>query len=282
MVQDTALHRGRQQIGMGMGEANMIRSLKSAERVLEVLEYFSCVGNTGLRIKDIERDLKYPQSSCSVLLHRLVDLGYLRYVPQNRKFFPTLRIDFIGESLFGKSTEGKESMSFLEELFEETEHLCFIAQRNGADLQYVAFRRPRKWGGAVPPVGLRRPLTVAASGKVILAFLPQSEVLGVLRRNNAEGVGEVGCPAVGVLMSDLDDIRDERVAKSDPKFTPGLVGFATWLEGKDREVPYAIGVAVPADSSNCRNEQAIRALLEVNRRSGMGTAQTVSGQVGLH
>ena len=260
----------------------MARSVKSAERVLELLEYFSWVGNLGVRLKDIERDLNYPQSSCSVLLNRLVDLGYLRYVPQDRTFLPTLRVDFLGESCLSKSTESKESMSYLEELFEKTEDLCFIAQRNGADLQYVAFRRSRKWRGAAPPAGFKRPLTLAASGKVILSFLPQSEVLGILQRNNAEAVGERGRPTASVLMSDLDEIRYARVAKSDPQITPGLIGFATWLEGKDRGVPYAIGVAVPTDSGICRYEQAIRALLEINQRSGTGAAQTVSGLADLY
>ena len=116
---------------------------------------------------------------------------------------------------------------------------------------------------------------MAASGKVMLSFLPRSEVLGILRRNNAETVDEGGRPSASILMPELNGIRHQRIAISDPRFTPGLVGFATWLKGKDRGVPYAIGVAVPAVSSNCGYDQAIHALLEINRRSCAGAAQTV-------
>src|SRR3546814_13983509 len=82
-----------------MGEANAIamstRSassepsvVKSAGRVLRILEYFDSVQREAC-VSAISRTLKWPQPSTSVLINSLVSLGYLPNDPFRRPSPPT-------------------------------------------------------------------------------------------------------------------------------------------------------------------------------------------------
>src|SRR3546814_17492015 len=92
-----------------MGEANAIamstRSassepsvVKSAGRVLRILEYFDSVQREAC-VSEISRTLKWPQSSTSVLLKSLVSLGYLQKDRYRRTYRPTRRGSLLGHCL---------------------------------------------------------------------------------------------------------------------------------------------------------------------------------------
>lgn len=247
----------------------MGRGVKSAERVLELLEYLSDTGTAGVRLKDVQQALNWPQSSCSMLINRLVELGYLRPLPQERRFVPTLRIALMGSNYLAQGPHLKGLLSRFEVLCETAGNLCFIAQRNGPSLQYIAFKQMGIGQEPAPRVGLTRPLTLAASGRVLLSFMSEAEVLGILHRNNAEAPCRQFLIAPSSLMADLELIRNQGIAESDPQFTPGLVGFATWLTEKESKMAYAIGVAVPAHNSTRERDRAVRALAQINRERAL-------------
>src|SRR3546814_13327494 len=89
-----------------MGEANAIamstRSassepsvVKSAGRVLRILEYFDSVQREAC-VSEISRTLKWPQSSTSDLLKSMVSLGYLHNDRFRRPYRPTRRVCLLG------------------------------------------------------------------------------------------------------------------------------------------------------------------------------------------
>jgi hypothetical protein len=67
-------------------------SVKSAGRVLRILEFFDEIqreargAGRGSRVAEIAESLSIPQSSTSILLNCLVDLGYMDYLPESRSF----------------------------------------------------------------------------------------------------------------------------------------------------------------------------------------------------
>src|SRR5262245_2599753 len=69
--------------------------VKSARRVLEILEYFNDESPSAT-VGDISKRLNYPQSSTSVLLRCLRDLGFLYYNRTARRYRPTTRAALLG------------------------------------------------------------------------------------------------------------------------------------------------------------------------------------------
>ena len=79
-------------------------TVKSAQRVLEVLEYFAATRDPAT-VAEVSRQLAFPQSSTSMLLSSLETLGYLTYDADDRTFRPTVRVMLLGswiqDELFG-------------------------------------------------------------------------------------------------------------------------------------------------------------------------------------
>ena len=74
----------------------MSHSIKSAERVLKLFEHFAAAQQPAT-IKQLSEALSMPQSSTSMLVRNLVTLGYLEHRPQDRSYFPTLRLPLLGD-----------------------------------------------------------------------------------------------------------------------------------------------------------------------------------------
>lgn len=71
------------------------RTIKSAHRVLEILEYFDQDRRVAT-VMEMSRTLNYPQSSTSELLRCLTRLGYLHYNRVRRTYSPTARVALLG------------------------------------------------------------------------------------------------------------------------------------------------------------------------------------------
>src|SRR4051812_41901306 len=101
-----------------MGRALDPKKIKSAQRVLEVLEFFNGERQEGT-VMDIARAYDYPQSSTSELLSCLVALGYLRRDAYARTYKPAARVAVLGAwtqpSLFRKGA----LLPLMDELAEE-------------------------------------------------------------------------------------------------------------------------------------------------------------------
>jgi DNA-binding IclR family transcriptional regulator len=134
-------------------------TVKSAHRVLEVLEYFA-QGSGKATVMQIANDLAYPQSSTSVLLASLAKLGYLRF-----------------------ESEGV--------------HVRFILNLPGKDPQSLRF-----------PLGVLRPVCRSAAGRILLARLPDEEILRIARSANAQIQAPSDFIPPSELMTEIEGIRE--------------------------------------------------------------------------
>ena len=71
---------------------------RSIKRTLEVLEFFDS-DHLVVSVSKISRALGYPQSSTSILLKSLGELGYLHYDRSTRTYRPTARVAFQGRGV---------------------------------------------------------------------------------------------------------------------------------------------------------------------------------------
>src|SRR3546814_5492035 len=71
------------------------KTVKSAGRVLEILEYFDDLQRQST-VMEIADALGYPQSSTSALLRSLVGMGYLNYDAHARTYITSSRVALLG------------------------------------------------------------------------------------------------------------------------------------------------------------------------------------------
>lgn len=201
----------------------MVTPVKSAVRVLQVLEYFQ-QQRRPCALKEICEALDYPQSSGTVLMKNLVTLGYLSYDRPTRLYFPTLRVaalgDWVGEALFGQG----EIFELMRDLHVATGEAVSIALQNDIYMQYIRVIQ------SIHPLrfhteeGSMRPLTQSAVGWMLMSVHPDKSVERLIRRANIATPPGAERQPVETMMERVHAARREGVVYAE---NIPLVGGAT-------------------------------------------------------
>ena len=160
------------------------KKIKSAQRVLEVLEFFSG-DRQECTVMDIARQYGYPQSSTSELLSCLVTLGFLRRDRWSRTYKPTARAAMLGAWVQPERFRYGQVAQMMDELACELGATVFLSHRVDVAMQ-IAHTAP----GGVKECD-RRPgenlqLLHSAPGKAFLSTHCTSDTKKIVHRINAE------------------------------------------------------------------------------------------------
>lgn len=191
------------------------KKIKSAQRALEVLEFFSDERPTAT-VMDIARSMNYPQSSTSELLGCLVALGYLDRDRDARTYRPTARVAVIGSSVQPDLFRKGRLLSILDHLAEEAGVTVTLSHKVGMQMQYIHLvRAPDQ--EVHEGVGAQTGLASSSAGKALLATYDPNLVRKLVHRINAEA--DEGTPRIDATLL-ADDLR-----------AGSIQGYAMTVEG---------------------------------------------------
>jgi len=228
------------------------KSVGAIHRGLEILELFA-VEQTPLTVGEVAGKLGYPQSSTSVLLHGLHNLGYLVHDRRARTFYPTVRVTFLGLWMNHRIFSEGSLLQLMQVLADRSGHVVLLAHRNGIYAQYLHIVSARVSRVGLKP-GLLRPICRAAVGKVLLSALSDEDAVRIAR--NANAVDSLSPPVdVYTLLEELRQCRHTGFAYSKGSVTPGSSVIATRLPVDVAGLPLAIGIGVHSDQFGARREE---------------------------
>lgn len=248
--------------------------VKSAGRVFQILEFFDEIQREA-RVAEIADRLAFPQSSTSVLLKCLVQLGYLDYDPATRSFLPSPRVALLGTWLDKGPVRNGSLVRMLEELSQRTGDTIILAARNGIYSQYIHVLQARTAMRFHVPPGSRRLVVWSGTGFALLSRGSEEEARALCRRTNAEA--PLDRPTVDVRRSidNLRRVREDGYFFSRGLVTPGAGSIAMPLPGgiDQRDRPLAIALSGLLEDF-VRREASIVALMRdaVRRYLGPETA----------
>ena len=207
-------------------------AVKSAGRALQVLEFFVTLKREA-RAREIAEAIGMPQSSTSMLLRSLADLGYLDYDPKTRTYLPSPRVTLLGSWLDGGPIRDGSLIRALEFLSERTSNAIFIATRSGIFSQYIYVIPGRAALRFHIPLGSRRLLVWSATGFALLTSVSDEEIRALVRRTNAEIENCHICAAE--TLAGVHKAREDGYCFSRGLVTPGAGAIAMPLpKGIDR------------------------------------------------
>ena len=217
--------------------------VKSAGRALEILEFFDEVRREA-QVAEIAARLGYPQSSTSVLLKSLAQLGYLDYDARTRTYLPTARVALLGTWLDEGPVRDGSLIHMLEELSHATGDTIILSARNGIFAHYIHVIQARTALRFHVPQGSRRLVVWSASGFALLAEAEDEQIRALVRRTNAELAPAEPIDARRVLAS-VRQLRDQGYFFSRGLVTPGAGSIAVPLpRGVDRrDRALAVGIS---------------------------------------
>ncbi len=237
--------------------------VKSARRVLEILELFS-QGVRAATVMDVANALAYPQSSTTALLSTLTSLGYLRFDPATRTYSPTLRVMLLGswlqDELFGQGS----LVAAMEQLRQRTRQTIMIGLRQGIHVRFIFSLKGLEAEGIYYPVGVLRPICRSAVGKMLLAELPDAEVLRVARHANAEEAPE-NRVATRELLAEIAQVRERGWAMTVDYPLPNRATLAVSLPEMSGQPRMAITVGARKSKMAARHAQFLAALQDTCR-----------------
>ncbi len=225
-------------------------------RTLDVIEYV-VANRQGAVAQEIAGALAIPVSSLSYLLGTLVDRGYLARA--GRRYLPGPGLERLRAPQCALTIEDRVAPLVRALRAELNETSSFMVRRDWQVESLVTEASDQALRYAVDP-GTRRPLHALAAGKVLLAAMPEDELVvyfAQVRRERFTPATRIGEPE---LRDDIALIRSEGISIAREEATPGICGIAAPVE-IDGLCVGAISVAVPAVRFDAALEARTRALV---------------------
>jgi len=180
--------------------------VKSAGRVLEILEYFDDLQRQST-VMEIADALGYPQSSTSALLRSLVTMGYLNYDAKKRTYITSSRVALLGNWVNSPFFAEGDIISMMKELNEETHDTVVLAMRNGQHVQYIHVIQATSPARLHMTLGTVRPLAASGAGYALLATMTDAEITRIVMRANAEAADGEPLIKTRALLEQIAEVR---------------------------------------------------------------------------
>ncbi|MBL6456611.1 helix-turn-helix domain-containing protein [Belnapia sp. T6] len=218
--------------------------VKSAQRVLEVLEHFAQT-HMPASVAEISRRFGWPQSSTSVLLSSLEQLGYLSHDAETRSYRPTVRVMLLGAWLHDEIFGEGSLVSAMDGLRRSTGLTVLVGMRQGVQIRLVLVLRGLRPDAVPLASGFIAPACASAIGHMLLLGESDTELGRILRRSNAAVPDPAQRLALPDFLAELRRARSQGWSMRPAFGLPGRAVVATALPRMAGQPDLALGLGAP-------------------------------------
>jgi IclR family acetate operon transcriptional repressor len=194
---------------------------RSLDRGLRIIEVIASTGSL-TSLAEIARRTGLHRSTTYHLLQTLVDLGYLRQDLHSRGYEIAAKLFSLTERMWTPEQIGAAADPLIAEFTRRTGEGSSVAVYRDGKIRVVAKRDADGPVRVVQNIGAERPIHATAVGKAIIAFLPPSEVNGVLGRLRFERFTPRTIVARAAFEAELRRIRAAGYATDDEEHMEGI------------------------------------------------------------
>jgi DNA-binding IclR family transcriptional regulator len=243
----------------------------AASRALKVLKFLATQPDP-VPLERIARAVGLPRSTAYHLVNAMIEEGFVTHIAEERRFCLGVAAFEVGSGFSRQEPLQRLARRHLAGLVDRVGQSAHLAVPHGRDVLYVVEERVPGRPPLVTDVGVRLPAYLTASGRAILAALPNAQVRALYPDRSAfvERHGR-GPTSLSALRTVLAETRQRGHAIEEGEVTPGMssVGAAVL---DHNAVPLAgIAVTYPTD-----DEPDVGQLV----REVTATATTVSRRIG--
>ena len=220
-----------------------VSSVKSARRVMLVLEYLAEVGEA--TFATIVRELDLPNSSAHQLLATITEGGFIDYDETRRLYRLGPRLWAVAQSYTRVDDLGVVALPLMRVLVDEvgeTTQLSTLQGRYNVYLAVVDSPHPMRLASAV---GRRLPAHATGLGKTLLAGLADAEIARRLEHVPLEQYTAHTITDFAALMSDVALIRSRGYGEDNEEFVIGCKCVARPVRDPRGQTVAAMSVTVP-------------------------------------
>ncbi len=253
----------------------MGESVKSAQRVLELIEFFA-EWRRPASINEICQSLGYPQSSTSVLMKSLKESGYFDHDARTGMYVPNVRLALATGWIQAELFSEQSLLRLMERVLAECGHTVMIGAQHGIHLRYLHVLQATREDRFLARSGVLRPLFRSAAGKMILTTCGEREVAQLLRRANALETTPELRREMPQVQRELDRTRRDGWSMSMGTSMPGAAALAILLPVPRERPPMTLSLGGPMRAISLDRER----LLGILRVAVDGFRQAVAAHSG--
>jgi DNA-binding IclR family transcriptional regulator len=221
-------------------------SIKSAERVLDILETLADDDRRRVSLVELARRLSIPKSSLHGLLRVLATRGYVDFQAASRTYSLGARVLSVAGSYlasFDLPEAAKPIMAALARVSGET---ITLDVPHGPAMITIAREPGRQPIRVITRLGLPFAAHATASGKLMLSFLPAVTLEQYYPKPELPTYTPTTVPTVEALAQELGRIRERGVAYAHSEINEGVEAIAVPIADHEQRVVAALDALLPA------------------------------------
>jgi DNA-binding IclR family transcriptional regulator len=213
-----------------------------------------------MSVTEISRELAMPVQSVHRILASLREHGFVAQNTKTKKYKLGLSIMKYGFLMHDSLMLRSVARPFMEELCEKTRETVYLATRENSEGVYIDSIDSPQILKISEPIGLRLPLFIGASNRVILAYLPKKTRDHLLTDVNWSAIPSLKPLTREHIEQELDAIRAQGYAVTSGEATEDTTGIGAPIFSYDNAVIGSLNCAGPSVRFKGRNLEKISAL----------------------
>jgi DNA-binding IclR family transcriptional regulator len=229
--------------------AGEIRSVKSAERVFDVLEVVSASPN-GENFMQLSKLLGIPKSSLHALLDVMVRRQYLEIDGEAGRYTLGVRTLEVGQAFVRRHDLIEVARQAMTSLVAEINETAQLARLSGRENVYLARVDSSHALRLLSEPGTRLPAHATGVGKALLAQLDHSDIVSRFGSGALPSYTATTHRTVASLEDELGRTRARGFAIDNEEYTPGVFCLAVPVFGHSGEALASMSVSVPVSRAS--------------------------------
>jgi len=218
--------------------------VQSVDRTLTILEVLSDYSD-GLGITEISERVNLHKSTVYRLLSTLTYKGYVVQDEESSKYKITFKLFELGSKKVDKLDLLKSSKPYTKMLMESVNEVVHLIIREDNEIVYIDKVEANNTISMKSRIGNRAPMYCTATGKAMLAFLPEEEVLKIWKSSKIIRLTENTITDFILYKKELQEIKKIGYAIDDEENEMGVKCVGAPILNIKGDVAGAISVSGP-------------------------------------
>jgi IclR family acetate operon transcriptional repressor len=234
-------------------------SVRTAARTIELFAVFAAVRRP-LTLSELSQRMQIPVSSCHALLRTLEGLGYIYFLNERKKIYPTKRLATVAEAISAHDAVLEHLSPILRRLVDQTGETAILGKRQGTHVIYLDVIEGTHTVRYAAVPGDKKPLHSSAVGKALLGCLSERNRIDELERLQLDWVTDRTITNVQALELDITTSRTRGYFVTRGENVPDVMAIATTcIESGE---PYGVAIAGPTTRLERDFDRYVAILLE--------------------
>ena len=218
--------------------------VQSVDRTLTLLEVLSDC-NDGLGITEISSLVNLHKSTVHRLLSTLIYKGYVVQDEESSKYKITFKLFELGSKKVHKLDLLEISRPYTKMLMESVNEVVHLIIREETDIVYIDKVEANNTISMASRIGKRNPMYCTATGKAILAYLPEEEIREVWNKSKIVKLTKKTNTDFILFKKELQEVKKNGYAIDDEENEIGVKCVGAPIFDMNGDVVAAISVTGP-------------------------------------